>query len=127
MRKAVVSLLLLVLLLVPNALAATHPHQQEHSQKCFQIHGRAILYRGDGFFAIWHIGTHHIFYPADKKSWDLLCSYMNCTNPRKQPALFADFTVCPTLPYKKGSAQPAIVTKVTHPYVVSDWPPKKHR
>ncbi len=133
MRKAAVLLLLLALLPAPGALTATHAQQKAqapkkpHPQKCFQIRGRAILYRGDGFFAIWHVGTHHIFEPANKQSWDLLCSYMNCTSRRKQPALFADFTICPTVPYKKGAAQPAIVTKVTHPYVVPDWPPKKHR
>lgn len=119
MRRVLICSLLLALLAgVPTALAAGS------TPKCFEIHGRAILYRGDGFFAIWHVGTHHVFFPADKASYDLLCSYMDCDSPRKQPALFADFLICPTKPYKKGSAQPVQVKKVTHPVVVPEWPPK---
>ena len=132
MRSALVPLLMLVLSLPPRALAAKHPGhpapaKSSQSQSCFQIRGRAILYRGDGFFAIWHVGTHHIFYPADKASADLLCDYMDCTSPRKQPALFADMTVCPTEPYKKGWAQPVVVKKVSHYYVVPDWPPPRRK
>jgi hypothetical protein len=37
--------------------------------------------------------------------------------------LFADFTICPTEPYKQGAAQPAIVKKVVHIRVVPEWPP----
>ena len=123
---------MLALSIPPSALAAKkpgHPTPAKSSQpqSCFQIRGRAILYRGDGFFAIWHVGTHHIFYPADKASADLLCDHMDCTSPRKQPALFADMTVCPTEPYKKGWAQPAIVKGITHYYVVPEWPPARHK
>lgn len=130
LRITIVAMLLVALSLVPGALASTYAQQKPESQpsqplKCFQIRGRAVLYRGDGFFAIWHVGTHHIFFPADKASADLLCNYMDCTSPRKQPALFADMTVCPTEPFKKGWAQPAKVTKVSHSYVVPEWPPKK--
>lgn len=121
MRKFLNSFLLLVFLAgVPAVQAAASA-----PRKCFEIHGRAILYRGDGFFAIWHVGTHHVFFPANKASYDLLCSYMDCDSPRKQPALFADFIVCPTKPFKKGAAQPVQVKKVTHPVVVPEWPPKK--
>ena len=61
MRKVLVCSLLLAL------LAGVPPvHAANNTQKCFEIHGRAILYRGDGFFAIWHVGTHHVFFPADK-------------------------------------------------------------
>jgi len=93
------------------------------AEPCREIHGRAILYRGDGFFSIWHIGTHHIFFPADKASADLVCQYFDCNTIDRQPTLFADFTVCPTEPYKAGAAQPAIVKRVQHPRVVLDWPP----
>lgn len=117
---------ILILAAAPPVWAATQAKPARPS-KCFEIRGRAVLYRGDGFFAIWHVGTHHIFYPVGDKSWDLLCSYMDCKSPHKQPALFANMTVCPTEPYKKGSAQPAIVTKVTDYYVVPDWPPSKER
>lgn len=128
MRRLTVPFLLLAVSLLPGARAAKHLRhvtspKNKQPEKCFQIRGRAILYRGDGVLAIWHVGTHHIFYPVGDKSWDLLCSYMDCKSPRKQPALFADMTVCPTEPFVKGAAQSAIVTKVTHYYVVPDWPP----
>jgi len=96
-------------------------------QKCFQIRGRAVWYRGDGFFAIWHVGTHHMFFPADKESSDLVCRYFDCVHADQQPALFADFTICPTEEYKPGSAQPAVVKKVERPKVVKDWPPNSAR
>jgi len=93
-----------------------------HAETCRRIHGRAIWYRGDGFFEIWHIGTHHIFFPADGSSSDLICKYFDCESGNRQPVLFADFTVCPTLPYKLGAAQPAIVKEVNQAHVISDWP-----
>ena len=94
------------------------------AQACFQIHGRAVDYRGDGYFAIWHIGTHHEFFLADQQSVDLVCKYFDCDSPDRQPALFADFTVCPTAPFVKGAAQAVKVTAVSHPFVVPDWPPQ---
>lgn len=105
------------------ALLAT-PTAHSLAQACFQIHGRAVEYRGDGFFAIWHIGTHHIFSPADPKSADLICNYFDCESGDRQPALFADFTVCPTEHFVKGAAQLAKVTAVSHPFVIPDWPPQ---
>jgi len=59
----------------------------------------------------------------DIASINLICKYFDCDNGAVQPALFADFTVCPTEPFRKGAAQPVIVKKVEHPYVVPDWPP----
>jgi hypothetical protein len=97
------------------------------AQKCLQIHGRAVWYRADGFFAIWHVGTHHIFFPVGTPSVELICRYFDCDTVERQPALFADFTVCPTKPYRKGSAQPVIVTKVERPRVVPDWQPLNGR
>jgi hypothetical protein len=47
-------------------------------QTCFEIHGRAVQYRGDAFFEIWHVGTHHVFFPADQNSEDLICRYFDC-------------------------------------------------
>lgn len=100
-----------------SALIAVAP-----AQTCLQIHGRAVWYRGDGFFAIWHIGTHHIFSPVDKESTDLVCRYFDCESGDRQPALFADFTICPAEPYVKGAAQTVTVTRVQNPRVVADWP-----
>jgi hypothetical protein len=94
------------------------------AQACFQIHGRAVEYRGDAFFEIWHVGTHHIFFPADAKSVELICKYFDCESGDRQPALFADFTVCPTEHFVKGEAQAAKVTAVEHPFIIPDWPPQ---
>jgi len=115
MRKVLLLVVLMAVML--PARAATKV------QKCFQIRGRAVLRRGDGFFEIWHVGTSHFFFPADQKSADLMCHYFDCVSGDKQPALFGDFTVCPTKPYVPGAAQPVIVTKVEHPRVVAEWPP----
>jgi hypothetical protein len=104
-------------------LAAFVPAVQ--SQKCFDIHGRAVEYRGDGFFAIWHVGTHHSFYLYDNKSADLVCQYFDCESGDRQPALFADFTLCPFERHTAGAAQGAVVKAVEHPRVVTDWPPAK--
>ena len=93
------------------------------AQSCFQIRGRAIWYRGDGFFALWHIGTHHIFYPADEQSRDLVCHSFDCETVDREPALYADFTVCPPESHKRGAAQAVLVKKVEHTHVVPDWPP----
>jgi len=93
------------------------------AQSCFQIRGRAVSYRGDAFFEIWHVGTHHTFFPADKASEDLICRYFDCESPDRQPALFADFTICPAEPYTKGASQRAIVKSIQHPRVVPEWPP----
>lgn len=91
------------------------------AQNCFKIRGRAVLYRGDWFFEIWHVGSHHLFFPANKQSADLMCQYFDCKSADRQPALFADFTVCPTKPYKRGAAQPVIVKRVEHQRVVKKW------
>ena len=61
-------ILLLIILLASAAPA----------QRCVRIRGRAVWYRGDGFFAIWHVGTHHVFFPRDKQSADLICQYFDC-------------------------------------------------
>jgi hypothetical protein len=79
------------------------------------------LYRGDGFFAIWHVGTHHIFSP-DANSAELICQYFDCDSSDREPALYADFTICPTEPYTPGAAQGAKVTAVRRARVVPDWP-----
>lgn len=92
------------------------------AQNCRQIRGRAVYYRGDGFFAIWHVGTHHVFSPANASSVDFVCRYFDCESPGRQPALFADFTICPTEPFRTGAAQSAIVKEVKNPRVVADWP-----
>ena len=46
--------------------------QNSQAEPCREIHGRAILYSGDSFLEIWHIGTHHTFFVVDDKSTDLI-------------------------------------------------------
>lgn len=111
---------LFLLLLVLFAIAPL-----DAEEPCLQIHGRAVLHRGDGFFAIWQAGTHHIFSPANKQSVDFVCRFFDCESGDRQPALFADFTICPTAPFQQDAAQPVIVKAVTHPRVVAMWPPPK--
>ncbi|UWZ82587.1 hypothetical protein [Occallatibacter riparius] len=116
-----VSVMRMKLFLVLTLFIAMAPAAS--AERCFTIRGRAVWYRGDGFFAIWHIGTHHEFYPRGDASIDLLCKEFDCESGQRQPALFADFTVCPMDKYVPGAAQAVTVTKVEHPRVVADWPP----
>jgi hypothetical protein len=107
-----------LLLLLTTALAPLGAEE-----KCVQIRGRAISWRGNAFFSIWHVGTNHRYFVVDEASQDLVCKYFDCESPSRQPALFADFTLCPTEPFKQEAAQPAIVKGVAHPRVVAIWPP----
>jgi hypothetical protein len=109
--------------ILPFLLLAAALAPLVRAQECLQIHGRAVQYRGNAFFEIWHVGTNHRFFIVDGRSQELVCKYFDCESPDRQPALFADFTLCPTEPFKKGAAQPATVKSVAHPRVVADWPP----
>jgi hypothetical protein len=90
---------------------------------CFTIHGRAHLYSGDGQLRIWHIGTHHEYEP-DASSWARVEEWLaaGVKEPEKShdpsPAglvnLFADFLICPTEPFKKGSVQRAKIVSAEH-------------
>jgi hypothetical protein len=111
MRSKFLILLLTATLTSPASLA----------QNCRKIRGRAILYRGDAFFEIWHVGTRHTFYLTDEASIHLVCRYFDCKSVDRQPALFADFTVCPTERYRRGASQPTIVRKVEHARVIPEW------
>lgn len=123
MKKIVIGFALSVLVCgIAKTGFAQSTNHSDSKQTCRVIHGRAMWYRGDGFFAIWHIGTHHIFSPADRDSADLICQYFDCESGDRQPALFADFTICPTEPYQDGAAQNVIVKRVEHPIVFTDWP-----
>lgn len=99
--------------------AALEAHAVE---PCFVIHGRAHLYSGDGQLRIWHIGTHHDFAPDDT-SWNRVVNWIEADNTKAEKQsviapslvyLFADFEICPTEPFKKGSVQHARVLSATH-------------
>lgn len=97
------------------------------AESCFTIHGRAHLYGGDGQLRIWHVGTHHDYEP-DESSWARVESWIEAgvKDPDKSryaaPAsyvnLFADFLICPTEPFKKGSVQRAKVVSAQHRHYV---------
>jgi hypothetical protein len=105
-------------LLLPIVLATP-----SSAEPCREIHGRAVLYTGDGQLAIWHVGTHHMFLILDDGSYKLLSKYMpiDALPEAGSKALFADFTICPTEKYVPGAAQPAIVTRIRNPHL-STWP-----
>ena len=98
------------------------------ADECVTIHGRASLTGGDLNLRIWQIGTHHEFEP-DSASWDTVVDWLNAGVPKKDreayfvPAstvyLFADFLVCPTEPFKKGSVQQAKVKSAVHRHYVN--------
>jgi hypothetical protein len=113
------------------SFALTLPTPTLADQSCQRIHGRAILYTGDGQLRIWHIGTHHTFRPVERldssddfeQSWDkvlhLLSGGQKGPDAFDDRALFADFVVCPTRPYREGASQTAIVKRIYHPKVFS--------
>lgn len=104
------------------------------AQSCMTIHGRAHYYGGDGQLRIWHIGTHHEFEP-DRTTWPKVMKWLeagvnpsdrkNYAAPASAVDLYADFRVCPTQPFKKGSVQQAKILSATHLYYVTVYPPHK--
>jgi len=108
----------LLLLIVPRAFAA---------EPCQTIHGRAIYYSADGQLRLWHIGTHHEFQPdayggATPNPWDKIITLLKAgdTSPAagSNNALYGDFVVCPTKPYRQGAVQPATLQGMSHLRVV---------
>jgi hypothetical protein len=107
------------------ALFVTLPLQAADS--CFTIHGRAHLYGGDGQLRIWHVGTHHDYEPDDS-SWARVESWLEAgvkdsdkskyASPASYAYLFADFLICPTEPFKKGSVQQAKIINAQHRHYV---------
>jgi hypothetical protein len=97
------------------------------AEGCRTIHGRLHYYGGDGQLRIWHIGSHHEFEP-DATTWDTVIQWLrdgvkrsewrNYADPATGVDLFADFDVCPTQPFKKGSVQEAKVMSASHRHYV---------
>lgn len=95
----------------------------EASDACFTVHGRAHLYGGDGQLRIWRVGTHHEYEP-DESSWATVEGWLEAgvkesgkshsASPASLLYLFADFRICPTEPFKKGSVQKAKVVSAEH-------------
>lgn len=95
---------------------------------CFTIHGRAHLYGGDGQLRIWHVGTHHEYQPDDS-SRETVVSWLEAgvkdpenvhtaASPASTVSMFADFLICPTEPFKKGSVQTAKIISAQHRHYV---------
>lgn len=90
------------------------------------IHGRAHLYGGDGGIRIWHVGTHHDYEPDESsgarvEKWleaGVNESERHYASPASMVLLFADFLICPTEPFKKGSVQQAKVKSASHRHYV---------
>jgi hypothetical protein len=110
-----IALLFVLLLVATGSIRA--------ADECTTIHGRASLTGGDLQLRIWQIGTHHEFEPDDS-SWDAVVGWLNVgvSGKDKQayyiPAstvyLFADYLICPTEPFVKGTVQRATVKSATH-------------
>ncbi len=104
------------------------------AQDCMTIHGRAHYYDGDGQLRIWHIGTHHEFEP-DNTTWPKVMKWLEAgvkpadrkrwAAPESNLDLYADFRICPTEPFKKGSVQQAKILSATHRRYVTVYPPHK--
>src|ERR1035441_6263118 len=108
----------LILISIPPALRASEP--------CRFVHGRAHSYGGDGQLRIWEIGTHHEFEPDDS-SWQDVISWLEAgisereskfVSPISAVNLYADFLICPTEPFKKGSVQIAKVESANHRHYI---------
>ncbi len=109
-----------LILLIPTPAFAAEP--------CQTIHGRAIYYSADGQLRLWHIGTHHEFEPnayqgATPNSWDKIITLLkagdNSPAAGSNNALYGDFVVCPTKPYREGAVQPATLRSMSHLRVVA--------
>ena len=99
------------------------------AESCTVIHGRAHLYGGDGQLRIWHVGTHHDYEPTDESSRTRVMEWLEggvndrekqmAVSPASMLCLFADFVICPTEPFKKGSVQQAKVKSASHKHYVN--------
>jgi len=97
------------------------------AESCTTFHGRAHFYSGDRQLRIWQIGTHHEYEP-DVSSWDQVMDWLiagvkpserkNYASPASGVYLFADFTVCPTEPLRRGALQKAKVKSAMHRHYV---------
>lgn len=117
--------------IVLGLILLASPAPCRSAEPCREIHGRAIQYTADGILRIWNIGTRETFDVVDKKSSDLVLGRMSFPlGSSKVPvdwwnskALVADFTVCPTGPYKQphlpGYSQTARVTSIRNAHVVT--------
>jgi hypothetical protein len=104
-------------------IAASASVRLQAAEACFTIHGRAHYHSGDGNLRIWHIGTHHDFEP-DTSSFARVESWIEAgvkepaksqsATPLSSVDLFADFLICPTEPFKKGSVQKAKFISAQH-------------
>ena len=87
-----------------------------NAQQCREIRGRAEEFSATARLAIWQVGINHTFFVIDQKSTDLIEGYLHYPESNNQ-ALFAFFTICPTTPYKKGSAQVTLITRIRNPQI----------
>ena len=89
------------------------------AEPCQTIRGRAVEYSGDGYLEICHVGTHHTFFVVDEKSTDLILATMHYKVDGPLQALYADFTICPTAPFRQGHAQAAVVKRIENSQIAT--------
>jgi hypothetical protein len=103
------------------------PLSASAADTCMVIHGRAHYYAGDANLRIWHIGTHHEYEP-DTTTFTRVMAWLTegttkgdlkrFASPESNLMLYGDFTVCPTEPFRQGSAQHAkIISLKNRTYV----------
>jgi len=114
-------------ILLPLCLTLSSAIPTHAADPCTTIHGRAHLYGGDGQLRVWHIGTHHQYKPDESSDPTVLiwleagtkdAEKSNYASPASMVYLYADFLICPTEPYKKGSVQEATVKSAAHRHYV---------
>jgi len=114
---------MILILRASAVILALMPICSYGSEPCKVLHGRARFYSGDGQLRIWEIGTHHEYRP-DEASFNTVIDWLeagvleserkNYVSPASVVDLYADFSVCPTEPFKKGSVQQAKITSASH-------------
>ena len=116
----------LLVRIVAAVILASAPSQLYAGELCRFVRGRAHAYGGDGRLRIWEIGTHHEFQPDDS-SRAAVISWLQARATERESKfvsqislvdMYADFLICPTEPFKKGSVQQAQVKSADHRHYV---------
>jgi hypothetical protein len=112
----ITSALVLAIAATP-ALAASRAVQAQPQRKgdCHWVHGRFIVYTGDGRFVIWIIGTKRTVEIGDDR--DDVSGIIQAYEKRVPltgdiDPLFAEFQICALEDSKPGHMQPVRVTDV---------------
>jgi hypothetical protein len=92
------------------------------NEPCKLVHGRAH-HATDGGPRIWATATHHEYEPADTASAERLDKWLaagisksawKTAVPYSTVDMYADFTICPAEPLRKGAVQRAKIKSASH-------------